>query len=93
MFCAEPPPDTATALKIQVLASLDAKAKAETAKIDVAAKGEIQDKLEKAVVVLAERTATLDMFRTGVYALCQYYLNGAMTGEQVGKAFGELIEA
>ena len=78
-FCAEPPPDVATALKTDLDATLG----------KVAAK----DKFETTVTVVAERTASLDFFRTGVYALCQAHLNGAISGKDVEKIFVRLIDA
>lgn len=86
-FCAEPPPDTATGLKTELEASL--KAKLDKIKADV--EGGLKDKVETTVVVLAERTASLDAFRTGVYALCQYHLNGAITDAQLAPMFERLI--
>jgi len=88
-FCAEPPPDTATGLKTELDASLEAKA----AKANIEGKLGIKDKLETTVVVIAERTPPLDAFRTGVYALCQYHLNGAIPDEQVKPLFEKLIDA
>jgi hypothetical protein len=88
-FCAEPPPDTATGLKTELDASLEAKA----AKANIEGKLGIKDKLETTVVVIAERTAPLDAFRAGVYALCQYHLNGAIPSEQVKPLFEKLIDA
>lgn len=53
----------------------------------------VKDKLETTVTVIAERTAPLDAFRTGVYALCQYHLNGALAKEDVRPLFEKLIDA
>ncbi len=87
-FCAEPPPDTATGLKTELEASLKAKLQDE---IDI--DGTAKDKLETNVTVIAERTAALDAFRTGVYALCQYHLNGAIAQGEVKPIFEKLIDA
>jgi hypothetical protein len=86
-FCAEPPPDTATGLKTEVEASLRAKTRA------AEAAGKFGEKLETSVVVLAERTPALDAFRTGVYALCQYHLNGALADADVKPVFLELLKS
>jgi hypothetical protein len=88
-FCAEPPPDTATGLKSELDASLKAKA----AKAQLEADLGLKDKFETTVVVVAERTAPLDAFRTGVYALCQLHLNGGMNAEDVKTSFFKLIDA
>ena len=92
-FCAEPPPDSATQLKSELQASLEGKAKLEKIKADIEGKGEYKDRLETNIVVLAERTPALDAFRTGVYALCQYKMNGWMTDEQVNQTFLLLIDS
>ena len=80
-FCAEPPPDTATALKTDLDAS-------------VAQKGVtlgLKDKFETSVTVLSARNAPLDAFRTGTYALCQFYLNGAIEKKDVKELFVLLL--
>lgn len=92
-FCAEPPPDTATGLKTELDASLEAKAKSDRAKAEAEGKATIKDKFETTVTVIAERTAPLDAFRTGVYALCQYHLNGAIAKEDIRPLFEKLIDA
>lgn len=91
-FCAEPPPDTATALKTELEASLEAKAKSEKLKAEIEGKTSLKDKLETTVVVLADRTPALDAFRTGVYALCQFNLNGAISDAEVKPTFLRLIQ-
>jgi len=87
-FCAEPPPDAAVGLKTQLEAALKAKAES-----GVEAEGSIADTLETDVTVIAERTASLDVFRTGVYVLCQLHLNGAVKGEEVAPLFNALLKA
>lgn len=81
MFCAEPPPDTATALKTD----LDSTLKAKGAELG------IKDKFDTSVTVLASRNAPLDAFRTGMFALCQFYMNGAISSQQVPGLFKELL--
>ena len=81
-FCAEPPPDSATGLKTDLQANLEMQGK----------KLGIGDKLETSVTVMAERTANLDAFRTGVYALCQFNLNGAIDDAGLAQLFGKLID-
>lgn len=92
-FCAEPPPDSATGLKTDLAASLKASAKSEKLKTEASAESALSDKAETTVVVLAERTPALDAFRTGVYALCQFHLNGAVSDAQVEVLFNRLIQA
>lgn len=81
-FCAEPPPDTATALKTD----LDSTLKYQGKELG------IKDKLETTVTVLASRNAPLDAFRTGMFALCQFYLNGAIKDDKVAELFTQLLQ-
>lgn len=83
LYCAEPPPDTATGLKTDADSTLKVK-------------GDelgIKDKLETSVTVLAARNAPLDAFRTGLFSLCQFYMNGALEAKQVEPLFLKLISA
>lgn len=86
-FCAEPPPDTANGIK----AALNGKINV-TGKADVNGNAELHDDFVTTVTVLADRTAALDAYRTGVYALCQYHLNGAVSQEEVSKLFTLLTD-
>lgn len=80
-FCAEPPPDTATALKTD----LDAAVKAKGNELG------IKDKFDTSVTVLSARNAPLDAFRTGMFSLCQFYLNGAIKDTEIPVLFKELL--
>jgi hypothetical protein len=77
-FCAEPPPDTATSIKASIDASLTVPGKSAT----------LKDDFGTAVTVLAP----LDAFRTGMFALCQFYLNGAIKPENVEPLFRVLLK-
>ncbi len=81
-FCAEPPPDTATSIKASIDASVTLPGKSAT----------LKDDFGTAVTVLASRNAPLDAFRTGVFALCQFYLNGAIKPENVEPLFRVLLK-
>jgi hypothetical protein len=82
LYCAEPPPDTATGLKTD----LDASVKAKGNELS------IKDKLETSVTVLSARNAPLDAFRTGLFSLCQFYMNGGLEQTDVRPIFEKLIE-
>lgn len=87
-FCAEPPPDSATSLATQ--ASLTASAKRQ-GMFDASLDG--NDQSATAVTVLADRTPSLDGFRMGVYALCQYRLNGMIKDDkEFVRLFDKLID-
>jgi hypothetical protein len=81
-FCAEPPPDTATSIKASIDASVTVPGKSAT----------LKDDFGTAVTVLASRNAPLDAFRTGVFALCQFYPNGAIKPENVEPLFRVLLK-
>ena len=83
LFCAEPPPDTATGLKTDT----DASVKHQQSEVT------LKDKLETSVTVLSARNAPLDAFRTGLFTLCQFYMNGALKSEDVRPMFSELLKA
>jgi hypothetical protein len=82
LYCAEPPPDTATGLKTSLDTSLKLPAKGDAS---------LKDAFEGHVTVLAARNAPLDAFRTGVFSLCQYYMNGAIKAEDVRPMFERLV--
>ena len=92
-FCAEPPPDTATGLKTELDAGLEAKAKSERLKAEAEGKLILKERLETTLVVLAERTPALDALRTGVYALYQFHFNGAISDADVKPIFLKLVES
>lgn len=82
LFCAEPPPDTATTIKTDLDTTLKAKG------VDVG----IKDKFDLTAQILSSRNAPLDAFRTGVFSLCQFYLNGAMDKPEVSRMFEKLLD-
>jgi hypothetical protein len=91
-FCAEPPPDTATSLKTDLDTTLKGEAKSDQAQASGKAELSAKDKFETSVKVIAQRTVALDAFRTGVYALCQLHLNGALTDKDVKALFEKLLD-
>lgn len=91
-FCAEAPPDTAKEISTDLSASLEAEVKSQKADLEAKGKGHLKNQLNTKVVLLSERTANLDAFRAGLYALCQFHLNGAMTQDQVNANFKELVK-
>lgn len=77
LFCAEPPPDSATSLAAQADLSMSAK------KEGVAEAGlSGRDQFSTVVTVMADRTPSLDGFRIGLYALCQYRINGMIKDDK-----------
>ena len=90
-FCAEPPPDSARNVTTELKASIDAEAKSQKVQAEAKVKAELGDKLTTNVVVLSERTAALDAYRTGLFALCQLHLNGAIEAKDVKSVLDKLI--
>ena len=85
-FCAEPPPDVSE----NIVSTLDAQLKAKIAKLQSDAELGLKDSLTVQAVALTERTALLDVYRTGTYALCQYHLNGAIKDNELKSSFDAL---
>ena len=91
-FCAEPPPEVANNITSEVEAALKATVERDgLAGVD--AEGNLKDFFKTTVVQLSERTALLDIYRTGTYSLCQYHLNGALSGTDLRDQFKNLTEA
>ena len=88
-FCAEPPPDVA----LSIVSEFEAKLKAAVEKdgvLDADATAKVLDKYQANVIKLADRTELLDVYRAGVYAICQYHLNGGIDSTQLTNMFREL---
>ena len=77
LFCAEPPPDSATSLAAQADLGVSAK-KEGVAEVGLSGR----DQFVTAVTVMADRTPSLDGFRIGIYALCQYRINGMIKDDK-----------
>ena len=86
-FCAEPPPDVALSVTDRLEALLKGKIEDEGK-----ATAKLLDEYQTAVTKLADRTELLDVYRSGVYAICQYHLNGAIDGQQLVDMFGAFTQ-
>jgi hypothetical protein len=73
-------------------ATIEASFKDQLAQAEGTGAATLEDTLKKTAVALTERTAALDIFRTGTYALCQYYLAGALTSAEVNEYFKRLTD-
>ena len=87
-FCAEPPPDVSE----NISTTLDAVIKAKLAELPADVGVSIKDKLKVDAVVLAKRTALLDVYRTGTYSLCQLHLNGGTSDPVLMEQFNKLTQ-
>lgn len=75
-FCAEPPPDAAAQYAAQLSSSLT-QAAVKDAKISA----EVQASLAVSMKQLFQRSQGIQMYRDGLFALCNMYLNGALSDE------------
>lgn len=88
-FCAEPPPEVAKAFDIDRSVTLDASLSEEQqAKL----KAEQRETTKEAITILGQRTVLLDVYRTGTYSLCQFYVNGAISEADLVKEFTKLTD-
>jgi hypothetical protein len=74
--CAEPPPDAAENIAAQLTTAIEAAFKQPTANLDASGKVEASRAIATSVQTLFQRTQGLQLYRDGMYNLCQGYLNG-----------------
>ena len=90
-FCAEPPPDSTQS----IASSLTAAFKAEASKGD--SKQNINGETAKALITTARsmftRSQGVQLFRDGIYNLCQAHLNQALKDGEYSQKFSELLKA
>ena len=84
-FCAEPPPDVAENLTDNLTFALQAQVKGQGGDFN------LSDQLTKEIQALINRTQGVDIYRTGMYDICQHYLNGAIDGDGVKELSKELL--
>lgn len=80
-FCAEPSPDTAESIAATFKASLEASGKA-TDKGEGKVNAEIAKALLTSVAALTKRSQGLQLYRDGVYALCQSRMNDFVSADE-----------
>jgi hypothetical protein len=92
MFCAEPPPDVVRALDTKTKGSFGGGAKnGEMQSAEL--KAEYERTLAEAATVLSRRNPELEVYRTGTYALCQFFANGAIGRDDLVMLFRQLTES
>jgi hypothetical protein len=89
-FCAEPPADIALNVESKSKGGVAAEGGKTEARLKLDAQAETD--YRDTVTILAQRTVLLDIYRTGAYTLCQYYLNGALSSEEASRQFFTLTE-
>lgn len=82
MFCAEPPPDVAENIASNVRAIIEASAKAPTGSDAANANIELARTLSSSSISLFYRSQGVQLFRDGIYNLCQSYMNGMITSKE-----------
>ena len=90
-FCAEPPPDTANATETAFRLALSAKASA----AERAGEGTIgadESTRLAPVTIVSSRAPAIEMYRTGVFALCNYFLAGAIKPPDIKDQFEKLTK-
>jgi hypothetical protein len=89
-FCAEPPPDVAENVSSQFALALKASANVQD-KVQADAVLESARTLARAIQQLGRRTQGMQLFRDGMYNLCQGYVNEAMDQKTYVELFNKLM--
>ena len=90
-FCAEPPPDAASEVSRWFTASLAASSRATPPGVPASASGTLSNTDIQAIRSLFTRSQGIQMFRDGLYSLCQLYANGALHAKEVEPLFKLLL--
>lgn len=88
-FCAEPPPDSTQSIASSLTAALRADAAHDKSKQSVSA--EAARELITTAKLMFNRSQGIQLFRDGVYNLCQAQLNEAINKEKYEILFSELL--
>lgn len=88
-FCAEPPPDSTQSIASSLTAALRADASQDKGKQSVSA--EAARELVTTAKSLFTRSQGMQLFRDGVYNLCQAHLNAAISDEKYVEMFSKLL--
>ncbi|SFM24268.1 hypothetical protein [Rugamonas rubra] len=88
-FCAEPPPDSTQSIASSLTAALRADASRDKSKQGVSA--EAARELITTAKSMFTRSQGVQLFRDGVYNLCQAHLNSAIDQPSYEKMFSELL--
>lgn len=89
-FCAEPPPDSTQSIASSLTAALRADATQNKNRQSVSA--EAARELITTARVMFNRSQGVQIFRDGVYNLCQAQLNKSIPAETYSKHFSELLQ-
>lgn len=90
-FCAEPPPDATQSIASVLTAAFKGSASGAETKPELAA--DLSKSLETTAKSLFQRSQGVQLFRDGLYSLCQAHLNGAITAAQYDAQYSALLTA
>lgn len=90
LFCAEPPPDSTQSIASSLTAALKADASQDKNKQEVSA--DMAKQLITTARVIFTRSQGVQLFRDGVYNLCQAHLNEAITADEYSDNFKNLLD-
>lgn len=68
-----------------------ARSVAESTNIDTVTKAQLLSELSREVKALSQKSQTIELFRDGLYALCQAHANGAITRAAYSERFDSLV--
>ena len=89
-FCAEPPPDTAIEQQSTFKAILEGKV--QRPGTEGTGKGELTSEELRFLTSLFKRSQGAQLFRDGLYSLCQLHANGALSSSDVRALYDELLK-
>jgi hypothetical protein len=90
-FCAEPSPDTADNISASLSAALSANLQSGASDLAIGANAQLATSLATIARQLFYRTQGLQLYRDGMFSLCNAYLNGTLDTETYMKKQGQLL--
>lgn len=90
-FCAEPPPDVAEGLASSLRALAEASVDDEKSKISAQGAAELSKSLSTSINTLFTRSQGVQVFRDGLFALCQAYINRIIGKEEYKEIYSDLL--
>ena len=85
-FCAEPPPDVADNLASSFASAI------EGSRGDIKASAEVSKAFASTAKQLFQRSQGVQLYRDGMYSLCQSYINGAIGPGELSEMQKKLLE-
>jgi ABC-type uncharacterized transport system substrate-binding protein len=85
-ICAEPPPDVAESLASTIRFAAEAQVKGQGGKVD------LSSIFSSSAMMLFYRSQGVQLFRDGMYNLCQAHMNGIISKEQYVEKYKELLD-